>query len=147
MSADFSDNNKINKHKFFENNIYKINGDLSYNWTLREKVPDYCYICSPYFNWENTLCGKCNKEYGCIKTNYNIDNRVKPDRYDPKYRYMKMPEFKSLQNFSENYCIGCFMTNHYPIRAQIKSNNNQYMLSNNTFKKGHKINVLCVIQN
>jgi hypothetical protein len=125
MSIDFSDNAKMNKFKFFENNICQINtpnGRLYYKWSLKNRKEGFYYIGYATFNWNSINCEKCNVEYGCININYNKDNNT--DYHMNKYynRPITLPNGKIyvkpvLQKFSGNFCIGCFMSAHNPIEC------------------------------
>ncbi len=124
MEPKFTDNNKINKHNFFTNNIYSQpfnDNHLICYWELKEKPENHYYIGITEFNWDNKLCDECKIEYGCININYNKDDKIKEPKsnlnnLDRKCINKKqiLPE-KKLQEFKKDYCIGCFMTKNKKI--------------------------------
>ena len=118
MSIDFSDNAKMIKFKFFENSICQMNtpnGKQYYKWSLKNKREGFYYIGYATFNWNSINCEKCNVEYGCININYNKDNLMNKSIILPNGKMYIKPV---LQKFSENFCIGCFMSAHNPIECK-----------------------------
>jgi hypothetical protein len=114
MQPNFTDNNKINKHNFFKNNICsQLFNDyhLTCYWELKEIPENYYYIGRTDFNWDNKFCDECKIEYGCINIIYNKDKKIKSPRPNLNNRKPELPD-KKLQEFKKDYCIGCFMAKH-----------------------------------
>ncbi len=115
--ASFSDNDKMIKFKFYQNNIeYNITSDGKQKiiHRLRNTRSDLCDIGRAQFNWNNDICKHCNKEYGCISITYCNSNT----NYNQQSVYTfgnkpKTPIKKSPHN--SIYCIGCFMAKHNSI--------------------------------
>lgn len=109
--ANFSDNAKINKFKFYENNIESNitpNGKEKLIHRLKNIKPELCNTGYARFNWNNDICKHCNKEYGCISiTYYNSNNQQSIYTSGSPNK----PQIKKTIH-SSIYCIGCFMTKH-----------------------------------
>ena len=122
MSIDFSDNAKMNKFKFFENNICHANtapGRQYYKWSLKNRKEGFYYAGIINFNWNSINCSKCNVEYGCININYDQDGSK--NKYNS---HIILPNGKTfvkpiLQKYNGNFCIGCFMSDHNPIEYPV----------------------------
>ncbi len=127
--ANFSDDNKIFKHKFYESHILTITNDKFPHWELTTPIQEYHSKGYAGFNWSNIICSKCNNEYGCIIVNYNYTNKNTISIMNKSMRnnmHRNIPEYKNKINIYEtmninektlkrltlHYCIGCFMSNH-----------------------------------